>query len=89
MQDQSCQFCSVGIRMALHNRSLTFNSYQFCNQHPIQLSDSGVLWINLYLLADMADVYCHCIIRSDRILIPDALINLVDGKYFSLVLHQQ
>ena len=37
----------------------------------------------------MADVYCHCIIRSDRILIPDALINLVDRKYFSLILHQQ
>ena len=55
----------------------------------VVLTIAGFFWINLYLLADMADVYCHCFIRSDRILIPDTLINLVDGKYFSLILHQQ
>jgi len=37
----------------------------------------------------MADVHGHCIIRANGLLIPYLLINLINGKYFSRILHQQ
>ena len=37
----------------------------------------------------MTDMYCHRIVRSYGILIPDIFIDLVDGKNLALILHQK
>ena len=37
----------------------------------------------------MADVNCYCIVRADGLLIPDLLIDLIDGKYLSRILYKQ
>lgn len=37
----------------------------------------------------MADVHGHCIVRADGLFIPYLLINLINGKYLSRILHQK
>ena len=37
----------------------------------------------------MADMDRHRIVRADGFLIPDLLVNLIDGEYLACVLHQQ
>ena len=34
-------------------------------------------------------MYCYGVVGTDGLLIPDLLIDLVDGEYFSGILHQK
>ena len=61
----------------------------FVSNSPHHLYISWLLRINLHLFPDMTDMYCHRIIHPDCILVPDIFIYLINGKYLSLILHQQ
>ena len=55
---------------------------------PDHLQISRLLGINLDLLPNMSDMYCHRIISPNSLLIPDAFIDLIDREHPAAVLHQ-
>lgn len=70
----------VDILMLDKTGTITLGNRQACEFVP---------WINLNFFSDMPDMHCHRIICSNCFLIPDVFVNLINGKYPSLILHQQ
>ena len=45
--------------------------FNLISDAPDNFQISGFSWVDLNFLADMADVYSHCVVRTDGFLVPD------------------
>ena len=72
--------------------------YNLCNSSaliylisdsPYNLQISGLLGVDLNLFANVSDMYGNGIVRTYCLLVPDHLVDLVNGKYPSLILNKK
>ena len=80
LSEQGVEFVTVEELFALRGQTAEA-------AHNLQVS--WLPWINLNFFSDMPDMHCHCIICSNCFLIPDVFVDLINGKYPSLILHQK
>ena len=88
MKEHSRYFHSVTVGSFLH-KDAPLVLVNLIAHAPDYLEVARLFRVDLDLLADMADMNRHRIVRTDRILVPDALIDLVDRKYLPLILHKE
>ena len=63
--------------------------FNFISNSPHNLQIAWLLRIDFDFLADVTDMNRNCIIRTDRFLVPDTLINLLNRKYLAWIFYQQ
>ena len=56
---------------------------------PYNFQIARLLRVDFDFLADVTDMNRNCIIRTNRFLVPDTLINLLNRKYLAWIFYQQ
>ena len=85
MHDNSCALFSAG---EFFHRQLR-PRFDFIADTPDHFQIPRFFRIDFDFFPDMPDVDSNCIVSANCFFIPDFLINLTDGKYFSFIFHEK